>query len=128
MRAREFITEGAGKRGGTRAAATHEFETAHPGIVGPGGKGDVYWGRYYDHYRVATLAGMDLEQLENSSDINFFGNLPIFSAYTEHDRKKLMAIMKKLGMKPRDAISNGSHEPDYVNHTSPVTAFKGYAR
>ena len=128
MRAREFITEGAGKRGGTRAAATHEFETAHPGIVGPGGKGDVYWGRYYDHYRVATLAGMDLEQLENSSDINFFGNLPIFSAYTEHDRKKLTAIMKKLGMKPRDAISNGSHEPDYVNHTSPVTAFKGYAR
>ena len=128
MRAREFITEGAGKRGGTRAAAAHEFETAHPGIVGPSGKGDVYWGRYYDHYRVATLAGMDLEQLENSSDINFFGNLPIFSAYTEHDRKKLMAIMKKLGMKPRDAISNGSHEPDYVNHTSPVTAFKGYAR
>jgi len=128
MRAREFITEGAGKRGGTRAAASHEFETAHPGIVGPGGKGDVYWGRYYDHYRVATLAGMDLEQLENSSDINFFGNLPIFSAYTEHDRKKLTAIMKKLGMKPRDSISNGSHEPDYVNHTSPVTAFKGYAR
>lgn len=128
MRACEFITEGAGKRGGTRAAAAHEFETAHPGIVGPGGKGDVYWGRYYDHYRVATLAGMDLEQLENSSDINFFGNLPIFSAYTEHDRKKLTAIMKKLGMKPRDAISNGSHEPDYVNHTSPVTAFKGYAR
>jgi hypothetical protein len=128
MRAREFITEGAGKRGGTRAAAAHEFETAHPGIVGPSGKGDVYWGRYYDHYRVATLAGMDLEQLENSSDINFFGNLPIFSAYTEHDRKKLTAIMKKLGMKPRDAISNGSHEPDYVNHTSPVTAFKGYAR
>jgi len=128
VRAREFITEGAGKRGGTRAAAAHEFETAHPGIVGPSGKGDVYWGRYYDHYRVATLAGMDLEQLENSSDINFFGNLPIFSAYTEHDRKKLTAIMKKLGMKPRDAISNGSHEPDYVNHTSPVTAFKGYAR
>ena len=128
MRAREFITEGAGKRGGTRAAAAHEFETAHPGIVGPSGKGDVYWGRYYDHYRVATLAGMDLEQLENSGDINFFGNLPIFSAYTEHDRKKLTAIMKKLGMKPRDAISNGSHEPDYVNHTSPVTAFKGYAR
>jgi len=128
VRAREFITEGAGKRGGTRAAAAHEFETAHPGIVGPSGKGDVYWGRYYDHYRVATLAGMDLEQLENSSDINFFGNLPIFSAYTEHDRKKLTAIMKKLGMKPRDAISNGSHEPDYVNQTSPVTAFKGYAR
>ena len=128
MRACEFITEGAGKRGGTRAAASHEFEPAHPGIVGPGGKGDVYWGRYYDHYRVATLAGMDLEQLENSSDINFFGNLPIFSAYTEHDRKKLTAIMKKLGMKPKDVISNGSHEPNYVNHTSPVTAFKGYAR
>ena len=122
------MIEGAGKRGGTRAAASHEFDTAHPGIVSPGGKGDLYWGRYYDHYRVATLAGMDLEQLETADDINFFGNLPIFSAYTEHDRKKLTAIMKKLGMKPRDSISNGSHEPDYVNHTSPVTAFKGYAR
>jgi len=128
MRACEFMTEGAGKRGGTRAAASHEFERAHPGIVGPGGKGDVYWGRYYDHYRVATLAGMDLEQLEKAGDINFFGNLPIFSAYTEHDRKKLTAIMKKLGMKPQDSISNGSHEPDYVNHSSPVAAFKGYKK
>jgi len=128
VRAQEFIAEDAGKRGGTRAAANHEFERAHPGLVGPGGKGDVYWGRYYDHYRVATLAGMDLDELENSKDINFFGNLPIFSAYTEHDRKKLIAIMKKLGMKPKDFISHGSHEPDYVNHSSPVTAFKGYKK
>jgi hypothetical protein len=127
VRAKEFVAEGGG-RGGTRSAASHEFERAHPGLVGPGGKGDVYWGRYYDHYRVATLAGMDLEQLENSDDINFFGNLPVFSAYTEHDRKKLTAIMKKLGMKPKDFIGNGSHEADYVNHTSPVSAFKGYKK
>ena len=71
---------------------------------------------------------MDLEQLENSDDINFFGNLPVFSAYTEHDRKKLTAIMKKLGMKPKDFIGNGSYEADYVNHTSPVSAFKGYKK
>jgi len=128
MRAREFITEGNGVRGGIRAAAAHEFETAHPGMVSPDNHGDLYIGRYYDFYRIASLAGMDLDRLENTDDINFFGNLPIFSAYTEHDRKKLTAIMKKLGMKPKDVISKGSHEPDYVNHTSPVTAFKGYKR
>ena len=113
---------------GTRAPASHELEVAHPGLVGPGGEGDLYWGRYYDFYRVASLAGMDLDQLAKTDDINCFGNLLIFSAYTEHDRKKLMAIMKKLGMKPKNTVASGSHEPDYVNHTSPVTAFKGYAR
>ena len=128
MRAREFIAEGNGVRGGVRSAAAHEFETAHPGMVGPTNHGDLYIGRYYDFYRIASLAGMDLDQLEKADDINFFGNLPIFSAYTEHDRKKLTAIMKKLGMKPKDSISNGSHEPDYVNNSSPVTAFKGYKR
>ena len=124
MRAREFIAEGS--RGGTRSSATHDFERAHPGMVGPGGQGDVYWGRYYDHYRVATLAGMHPDDIAKMDEINFFGNLPIFSAYTEHDRNKLKAIMKKLKMKPKDYISTGSHESDDTNHTSPVTAFKGY--
>ena len=128
MRAREFITEGNGVRGGTRADAAPEFETAHPGMVSPDNHGDLYIGRYYDFYRIASLAGMDLDRLKKTDDINFFGNLPIFSAYTEHDREKLMAIMKKLGMKPQDFISNGSHEPDYVNATSPVSAFAGYKR
>ena len=128
MRAREFITEGNGVRGGTRADAAHEFERAHPGMVGPSNHGDMYIGRYYDFYRIASLAGMDLDQLEKTDDINFFGNLPIFSAYTEHDRKKLTAIMKKLGMKPKDFIGKGSHEADYINKASPVKSFKGYKK
>ena len=94
MRAREFISEA---RRGTRSTANHEFDQAHPGIVGPGGNGDVYWGRYYDFYRVCSLAGMDPDQIGNVDDIGFFGNLPVFSAYTEYDRKKLKAIMKKTG-------------------------------
>jgi|TARA_R110002126_G_scaffold121418_2_gene262950 hypothetical protein len=126
MRASEFITEG--KRPGRRALAKHEFETAHPGLVGPHANDDTYWGRYYDFYRVATLAGMDLADLEKTDDISFFGNLPLFSAYTEHDRKKLIAIMKKLGMKPDTLISNGSHETNGVNNVSPVKSFRGYAR
>jgi hypothetical protein len=126
VRAKEFITEGS--RGGSRSAAAHDFERAHPGLVGPGGKGDVYWGRYYDHYRVSTLAGMHPDDIAKMDEINFFGNLPIFSAYTEHDRKKLTAIMKKLKMKPKDYISPGSLESDDTNHSSPVTAFKGYAK
>lgn len=124
MRAREFITEA--KRGGTRSAAAHEFERAHPGLVGPGGHGDVYWGRYYDFYRVCSLAGMNPEDLDKVDDISFFGNLPLFSAYTDFDRKKLKSIMKKLGMKPKDYISNGSREIDDINQTSPVKSFKGY--
>lgn len=126
MRAREFISEGS--RGGTRSAPAHEFERAHPGLVAPGGNGDVYWGRYYDFYRACSLAGMDPDQIDQVDDIGFFGNLPVFSAYTEYDRKKLKAIMKKLKMKPREQISNGSHETDGTNATSPVNAFQGYKR
>ncbi len=125
MRAREFVSEG---RGGTRSTANHEFDQAHPGIVGPGGKGDVYWGRYYDFYRVSSLAGMDPDEIDNVDDIGFFGNLPVFSAYTEYDRRKLKAIMKKLKMKPHDHIEPGSFEAHYVNTKSPVKAFRGYKR
>lgn len=125
MRAREFIAEG---DRGTRTAPNHEFERAHPGLVMPGGKGDIYWGRYYDHYRVSSLAGMHPDDIASVDEIGFFGNLPIFSAYTDYDRKKLKAIMKKLKMKPTEDISNGSHETNGTNSTSPVKAFKGYRR
>lgn len=126
MRAREFITEAHTR--GRRAEANHEFDVAHPGLIGPSANGDTYWGRYYDFYRVASLAGMDIEQLEQTDDISFFGNLPVFSAYTEADRRKLIAIMKKLGMKPTEHVEPGSIEPNYVNSTSPVKPFKGYTR
>ena len=107
---------------------SHEFEMAHPGLVGPGAQGDVYWGRYYDFYRVCSLAGMDPADLDKVDDINFFGNLPLFSAYTEYDRAKLKAIMKKLGMKPKDHIADGSLETNGTNTTSLVKSFKGYKR
>jgi hypothetical protein len=97
-------------------------------LIGPQANGDTYWGRYYDFYRVASLAGMDIDKLESTDDISFFGNLPVFSAYTEHDRRKLIAIMKKLGMKPQEHVKPGSLEPDYVNTESPVKPFRGYAR
>lgn len=126
MRAREFISEASQR--GSRADANHEFDVAHPGLIGPPADGDTYWGRYYDFYRVASLAGMDLESLEKADDISFFGNLPVFSAYTEHDKKKLIAIMKKLGMKPQEHVEPGSFEPDYVNTNSPVQPFRGYVR
>ena len=126
MRAREFIIEGRSR--GQRADASHEFDVAHPGMIGPSANGDTYWGRYYDFYRVASLAGMDIDKLESADDISFFGNLPVFSAYTEHDRRKLFAIMKKLGMKPQEHVEPGSFEPDYVNTESPVKSFSGYPR
>jgi hypothetical protein len=124
MRAKEFITEAS--RSGTRSDAAHEFERAHPGIVSPGGNGDLYWGRYYDFYRVAQLTGMDPDDLDKMDLISFFGNLPVFSGYSEHDRDKLFRVMKKLGLKPKDGISNGSTETDGTNTTSPMNGFKGF--
>jgi hypothetical protein len=128
MRAREFICELNGHRGKKRSAPNHEFERAHPGMIEPAGRGDMYIGRYYDFYRVSSLAGMDPDDIAAVDEVSFFGNLPVFSAYTEYDRAKLKAIMKKLGMKPQDYVSNGSFEPDDVNPVSPVTSFKGYPR
>jgi len=127
MRAREFITEAKGPQG-TRTDPAKEFERAHPGMVMPGGKGDVYWGRYYDFYRVSSLAGMDPKDIDAVDEVSFFGNLPVFSAYTEYDRDKLKAIMKKLRMKPTDGVSNGSKEIEEINSASPVKSFKGYPR
>ena len=71
---------------------------------------------------------MDLEQLNKVDDISFFGNLPVFSAYTDADRNKLVAIMKKLGMKPEEHVGPGSLEPTYVNKKSPIKSFQGYPR
>lgn len=123
MRAREFITEAQG-----RSDPSHEFDRAHPGLVMPGGSGDIYWGRYYDFYRVCSLAGMDPDDIKNVDEVGFFGNIPAFSAYTDYDRKKLKVIMKRLGMKPRDGVTNGSHEPVNTNSVSPIKPFRGYTR
>lgn len=120
------MTEGLTR--GKRAGPNGEFSVAHPGLVGPYASGDTYWGRYYDFYRVSTLSGMDLDELDDIDSISFFGNLPAFSAYTEADREKLTRVMKKLGMQPEDCITNGSHEPSYVNTASPVKSFRGYPR
>lgn len=129
MRAREFISEQKkGLRGNNRSDAQHEFETAHPSMIAPAGRGDMYIGRYYDFYRVAQLAGMHPDDLEDMDVVSFFGNLPMFSGYTDCDRDKLFRVMKKLGMKPKDYISNGSTETDGTNSTSPLKSFKGYKK
>jgi hypothetical protein len=129
MRAHEFITEGkTGLRGGGRADADDSFMASHPGMIAPAGRGDLYIGRYYDFYRVASLAGMDPDELDKVDDINFFGNLPVFSAYTPEDREKLVRAMKKLGMDPKDWIPGGSVEKSDTHAVSPVSAFKGYPK
>lgn len=130
MRAKEFIREGSkkGLRGGVRADAEQSFMSAHPGLIAPAGRGDMYIGRYYDFYRVASLAGVDPADLKGTEDINFFGNLPVFSAYTPEEREKLVRVMKKLGMDPKDWIPSGSVENGDVHVKSPVSAFKGYKR
>lgn len=129
MRAKEFVIEGRkGLRGNNRSDANTEFAAAHPSIVAPHGRGDLYIGRYYDFYRVAQLTGMHPDDLEKMDLISFFGNLPVFSGYSDGDRDKLFNVMKKLGMKPKDYIPNGSKEMNDTHITSPVTAFKGYKK
>lgn len=132
MRAREFINEASagGVRGGGRGNLDPEggFNDAHPSMIGPTGRSDVYIGRYYDFYRVASLTGMDLDELDKVEDISFFGNLPVFSAYTDVEREKLIKVLKKLKMDPKDWIPSGSKERTDTNSQSPVKPFKGYAR
>lgn len=129
MRAKEFINESKkGLRGNNRAEANPEFAAAHTSMIAPHGRGDLYIGRYYDFYRVAQLTGMDPEDLEKMDVIPFFGNLPMFSGYSEHDRDKLFRVMEKLGMKPTDYIPNGSQETNDTNIESPLKGFKGYKR
>lgn len=128
MRASEFITEQKGLRGNNRASASPSFAAAHPSMVAPHGRGDLYIGRYYDFYKVAQLTGMDPEELDKMDLISFFGNLPMFSGYTEVDREKLFRVMKKLGMNPKDYVPTGSNETNDTNVASPVQAFKGYKR
>lgn len=132
MRAREFIKEGSNKdkglRGGRRAEPDPDgnFSSAHPGLIEPAGRGDMYIGRYYDFYRIASLTGMDPDELDKTEDISFFGNLPVFSAYTDEERDKLIRVMKKLKMDPKDWIPSGSTEKSDTNCVSPVKGFKGY--
>lgn len=127
MRAKEFINEDkTGLRGNNRGEPNHEFERAHPSLIAPDGRGDMYIGRYYDFYRIAQLTGMDPEELQKMDTVAFFGNLPAYSGYTDADRDKLFRVMKKLGMKPKDYISTGSMEPDDVNKQSLVKPFKGF--
>ena len=128
MRAKEFITEINGFRGKARADAQDEFKTAHPGLVSPAGRGDMYIGRYYDFYRIASLIGMDPDELDKIDSVSFFGNLPVYSAYTEEDREKLKKVMKKLGMKPQELFTDGKWEMEEVNKKSPINSFKGYAK
>lgn len=132
MRAREFINEASagGVRGGGRGDldSTAGFTGAHPSLIGPTGRSDVYIGRYYDFYRVSSLVGMDLDELDKTQDISFFGNLPVFSAYTDAEREKLTKVLKKLKMNPKDWIPSGSKERSDSHTQSPIKPFKGYDR
>ena len=77
---------------------------------------------------VAQLTGLDPEELKKVDAISFFGNLPLYSAYSDEDRKKLMQVMKKIGLEPKDYINTGSSEVQDTHVKSPINAFKGYKK
>lgn len=118
MRAREFINES--KRG----KPEEDFSKANPGTLGPKNRDNLYTSRYYDHYRMSTLMGLSSEDLENTDAMGYLDNLPVFVAYTDHERDKITRSMKKLGIEPHDYIQRGSKEVDHTNKTSPVAPYK----
>lgn len=128
MRAKEFIGEGMDRSLPGRGDPDHRFSAAHPGLVEPKGRDDLYVGRYYDFYKIASLAGMDPKDLEKTDALTYLGNIPMFSAYTEVERDKLVRAFNKLGLKADDWIPRGSAEVADTHVKSPVTAFKGYKR
>lgn len=115
MRAKEFISEST-----SRGAPETHFSAVSPGIVAPSGRDNLYAGRYYDFYRIATLTGLDPEDLKNTEAISYLGNLPIFAGYTDADRDKLIRTLNKLGLNPSDYVPKGSREIDDINPISPV--------
>lgn len=120
MRAREFINES------KRTTSLDNFSRAHPGLVGPTGIEQLYTSRAYDFYKISVLAGLSDEDLANTDISSYLGNLPMYSAYTEEEHKKIYNALKKLGLDPTDYIPSGSKETADTNSISPVKAFKGY--
>ena len=98
------------------------------------GPGEIYSCKSSDTYNsvaklysitvkeLKTLNGIKNEQMEEGMELK----VDPAGDYTEYDKKKLRAIMKKLQMHPKDGVSDGSREVDGTHSTSPVKGFKGY--
>lgn len=121
MRAREFITEG---RYDSMDGKLHpHYDYANPGaLTGQ----DI--NKYYDLYRAGILMGADQDALAKLDSASWINDQAYFGAYTDVERDKILAALKKLKLKAKTLIEPGSMENPDTNKISPVKGFKGYPR
>jgi hypothetical protein len=121
MRAKEFISE---SRYDAIDGKLHpSYDYANPGAIT--GK-DI--NKYYDLYRAGILMGADPDVLAKLDSASWINDQAYFGAYTEVDKQKILAALKKLKLKPKNLIEPGSLENPDTNMSSPIKSFKGYPR
>jgi hypothetical protein len=72
--------------------------------------------------------GADPDVLAKLDSASWINDQAYFGAYTEVDKQKILAALKKLKLKPKILIEPGSLENPDTNVLSPIKSFKGYTR
>lgn len=127
MRAREFITEQRAKLPVEVAAPMHDTYML-PGLRNNDAYRSYRFGVALARAR-ADLGGegKDLPEWNTESALGMYG---IIAGFNETVDPVIDAALKMTDIKggKRPVSSDASEEPDYVETTSPIKAFKGYPR
>jgi hypothetical protein len=132
MRAREFITEDNGRTG----SITYDVGRALPGAFKiPALKNQDPYLQYRFGVAIAGAKGAAQRKLDGVPPFDGkeseFGENEIVVSYDPHVVDYIHDALRAMGMPPSDAVQIGtmkSEEMPDVDKTSPVKAFKGYAR
>jgi hypothetical protein len=132
MRAREFVAEAKfGSAADVPANGKKLPKSQHSAIKGAISMPDIssnkQGGSPYTQWRfgIAMAGAPDYP----TPPAGAFAGDPLLATYSDADLKIINAAAKSVGAgEVKKLTDNRSTEADYVNKTSPVTGFKGYAR
>jgi len=132
MRAREFVAEAKfGSAADVPANGKKLPKSQHSAIKGAISMPDIssnkQGGSPYTQWRfgIAMAGAPDYP----TPPAGAFAGDPLLATYSDADLKIINAAAKSVGAgRVSKLTDNRSTEADYVNTTSPVTGFKGYAR
>jgi len=132
MRAREFVAEAKfGSAADVPANGKKLPKSQHSAIKGAISMPDIssnkQGGSPYTQWRfgIAMAGAPDYP----TPPAGAFAGDPLLATYSDADLKIINAAAKSVGAgEVKKLTDNRSTEADYVNTTSPVTGFKGYAR
>ena len=132
MRAREFVAEAKfGSAADVPANGKKLPKSQHSAIKGAISMPDIssnkQGGSPYTQWRfgIAMAGAPDFP----TPPAGAFAGDPLLATYTDEDLKIINAAAKSVGAgEVKKLTDNRSTEADYVNKTSPVTGFRGYAR